>query len=48
MENKVNIKPGTPEEPEHGSAWMNVGRWVFLVVVLVAAWFILEWLTGWK
>jgi hypothetical protein len=40
--------PGTPEEPEHGSAWLNVGRWALLVVVLVAAWFILEWLTGWK
>jgi hypothetical protein len=48
MENKVNKETGTPEEPEQGSALMNIGRWVFLVVVLVAAWFILEWLTGWK
>ena len=40
--------PGTPEDPERRSAWLNVGKIVLLVAVLVAAWFILEWLTGWK
>jgi hypothetical protein len=40
--------PGTKEEPEHGSAWLNIGKIVFLVVVLVVAWFVLEWLMGKK
>ncbi len=34
----------TPEEEGH--AWQNIGRIIFLVVVLVAAWYVLEWLIG--
>jgi hypothetical protein len=30
------------EEPRQGSHWKNIGRIVFLIVVLVAAWFILD------
>jgi len=35
-----------PEEPQQGSLLMNIGKIVFLVAMLVAAWFILEKLIG--
>ncbi len=38
--------PVTPEEPEDVSIWTNIGKIVFLIAVLVAAWFVLEWLMG--
>ncbi len=42
-------KPEKPEEPpQEGSLWLNIGKIVFLVAVLVAAWFILERLMGGK
>ncbi len=34
------------DEPQEGSAWLNIGKIVFLVVVLVLAWYVLEWLFG--
>jgi len=37
--------PEQSEEPK-GGFWLNAGRTVFLVVVLVVAWFVLEWLFG--
>ena len=37
-----------PEEEEPGSAWMNIGKVIFLIAVLVAAWFVLERLMGSK
>jgi len=37
-----------PEKPEDVSAWRNIGKTVFLIAVLVAAWFVLEWLMGSK
>jgi len=40
--------PATPEEQKDVSAWVNIGRIVFLIAVLVAAWFVLEWLMGKK
>ena len=43
-----NDNPNNSDEPEQGSVWMNIGKIVFLVVVLVVAWFILEWLIGSK
>jgi hypothetical protein len=38
----------TQEDPKEPSAWQNIGKMVFLVVVLVVAWFVLEWLMGKK
>ena len=40
-------RPGW-EQPEQGSGGKNIGKLVFLVVVLVAAWFVLDWLIGGK
>ena len=40
--------PARPDTEEQGSAWMNIGKIVFLIAVLVAAWFLLEWLMGSK
>jgi hypothetical protein len=38
-----------PENPgEQGSALQNIGKIIFLVAALVAAWFVLEWLMGSK
>jgi hypothetical protein len=42
----ANNEPEKPEEPAQGSLWLNIGKTVFLIVVLVAAWFILEKLIG--
>jgi hypothetical protein len=39
---------GEPGEPGHGSLLLNIGKTVFLIAVLVAAWFILENLIGCK
>ena len=47
--NKVdNKEPEKPEEQEQGSALLNIGKIVFLIAALVAAWFILEKLMGSK
>ena len=35
--------PEHPEEPQ-GAAWLNIGKIIFLVATLVAAWYVLEWL----
>ena len=40
----TNNKPENPEEPQEGRLWLNISKIVLLVAVLVAAWFILEWL----
>jgi hypothetical protein len=42
--------PSEPEEPGEGEghSLLNIGKTVLLVVVLVAAWYILEWLMGGK
>ena len=42
----TNNKPEKPEEPRQGSLMLNIGKMIFLIVVLVAAWFILERLIG--
>ncbi len=46
MQKDDRTKPEQAEEPKAGNAWLNIGKIVFLVVVLVAAWFVLEWLMG--
>ncbi len=43
MNKKNEAGPDRTDEP---SAWANVGKIVLLVAVLVAAWFVLEWLMG--
>ena len=40
--------PTGPAEPEAGSAGKNIGKLIFLIAALVAAWFVLEWLMGGK
>jgi hypothetical protein len=40
----TNSKPENPEEPRESGLWLNIAKIVFLVAVLIAAWFILEWL----
>ena len=42
----TNNKPEKPEEPRQGGLMLNIGKMIFLIVVLVAAWFILERLIG--
>jgi hypothetical protein len=42
----ANNEPEKQEEPQEGSLLLNIGKTVFLVAVLVAAWFILEKLMG--
>ncbi|HSQ77316.1 MAG TPA: hypothetical protein VLN91_00345 [Nitrospirota bacterium] len=42
----TNNEPEKPEEPQQNSLVLNIGKTVFLIVVLVAAWFILEKLIG--
>jgi len=37
---------GQQEEPQQGSLLLNIGKTIFLIVVLVIAWFILEKLIG--
>ncbi len=32
--------------PNEGIDWMNIAKIVFLAAVLVAAWYVLEWLFG--
>jgi hypothetical protein len=36
------------EEPEDVSAWRNIGKAIFLIAALVAAWFLMDWLMGGK
>jgi len=41
-------EPTGPEEQEAVSAWRNIGKTLFLIAVLVIAWFVLEWLMDGK
>ena len=40
--------PTNPEQQEQGSYMRNIGKIIFLIATLVAAWFVLEWLMGSK
>lgn len=42
----MNKGPERQDEPREGNPWVNIGRYVFLIAVLVAAWFVLDWLIG--
>jgi hypothetical protein len=42
----MSKEPHEPDETETGSAWKNIGKTIFLIAALVAAWFILERFDG--
>jgi hypothetical protein len=44
----VSNEPTGPGDQETVSAWKNIGKTIFLIAALVAAWFMLEWLMGGK
>ncbi len=46
MKKETDTKEEKPEEPQQGSLLMNIGKIIFLVAVLVIAWFVLEKLIG--
>ncbi len=48
MNKAGNEGPEKPEEQEQGSAFLNIGKTIFLIASLVAAWFILDKLMGSK
>ena len=39
----VNEPEKTPEQKDV-SIWRNIGKIVFLIIVLIIAWYVLEWL----
>ena len=44
----VSNEQKAPEAPEEGSAWQNIGKLLFLIAVLVGAWFLLDRLINGK
>ena len=44
----MSNKPHEPDDRESESAWKNIGKIIFLIAALVAAWFVLERLMGSK
>jgi hypothetical protein len=48
MKKAVHEETKNPKEIEQGSALLNIGKIIFLIAVLIAAWFVLEWLLGSK
>ncbi len=48
MKSEAGSKDGSQEQPREGNLLLNVGKIIFLIVVLIAAWFILDWLISGK
>ena len=44
----MSREPQEPNDEEAGRAWNNIAKIIFLIAVLVAAWFVLERLMGSK
>jgi hypothetical protein len=44
----VGNEPAGPGDQETVSAWKNIGKIIFLIAALAAAWFVLERLIGGK
>jgi hypothetical protein len=44
----VSNEPAGPGDQETVSAWKNIGKIIFLIAALAAAWFVLERLIGGK
>ena len=42
----MSNEPAGPEDQETVSAWKNIGKIIFLIAALAAAWFVLERLMG--
>jgi len=42
----MSKEPHESDETETGSAWKNIGKTIFLISALVAAWFVLGRLMG--
>jgi hypothetical protein len=36
------------QDPEKDPGLRNIAKWIFLIAVLVAAWFLLDWLINGK
>lgn len=48
MKKDVQAGPEKTEEPKEGNALRHLGQILLLVAVLVAAWFVLDWLISGK
>jgi len=48
MKKATGTNEERPEGPQQGNPWLNIGKLILLIAVLVAAWFVLEWLMGGK
>lgn len=44
----MSNEPTGPGDQETVSAWKNIGKIMFLIAALAAAWFVLEWLMDGK
>ena len=42
----MSTEPAGPGDRETVSAWKNIGKIIFLIAALAAAWFVLERLMG--
>jgi hypothetical protein len=42
----MSNEPEGPEDQEAAGAWKNIGKIIFLIAALAAAWFVLERLMG--
>ncbi len=40
----VKEQPEKPAEQKDVSIWLNIGKVIFLIFILVIAWYVLEWL----
>jgi hypothetical protein len=41
---KNNQIPSDSQDPEKDPGFRNIAKWIFLIAVLAAAWFLLDWL----
>jgi len=48
MKKATGTNEERPEGPRQGNPWLNIGKLILLIAVLVAAWFVLERLMGGK
>jgi len=48
MKKATGIDEERPEGPQQGNPWVNIGKLILLIAVLVAAWFVLERVMGGK
>lgn len=45
---KDNQTPSEPQSPEKSHGLLNILKLIFLIAVLVGAWFLLDWLINGK